>query len=238
MKRSFIHRFLEYNTEFVSFGLQHWLILILIVLSSILIPYFAIYFLTDLQQLWFGRFFSITLALTVLGWMFIRAKLGDFDKTTDLPLDFCNLSALLLPFMMWNPNLPVHEVLFFWILTGTLLANVTPYLYNGFPNFIFMKYWIVHGGLVVLTIYYTVVFELYPEWWSILKAFGWLHVYLFAMVIANKFIGSNYFYLLGKPPTPTILDYLGPWPWYILVCWGLVLILFTIVYLPIYIFLH
>lgn len=207
----------EYNTNFVSFGIQHFVMLGLISLLTILVPYLAIHFLNNTQQLYLSRFISVALSLTVVTWIFIRLKLGDFDRTTDLPLDFCNLSALLMPILMWNPSLAIHEVLYFWILTGTLLANVTPYLYNGFPNFTFMKYWIVHGGLIVVVVYNTVVFELYPEWASMLRAFAWLHIYALLMFIANKWLGSNYFYLSGKPPTPTILDYFGPWPWYLLV---------------------
>jgi uncharacterized membrane protein YwaF len=31
----------------------------------------------------------------------------------------------------------------------------------------------------------------------------------------NTLIGSNYLYTQGKLPTPSLLDYLGPWPWYL-----------------------
>ncbi len=224
-------RILTPNTNFVSFGAQHWAMLLTIVLFSILLPFFAIHFLDQAQQLYLVRAISIILALTVVLWIAIRIKLGEFDKTTDLPLDFCNLSALLMPMLMWHPTLAIHEILFFWILTGTFLASVTPYLQNGFPHFTFLKYWIVHGGLVVLTIYHTAVFDLQPEWMSVLRSFAWLNVYTLVMWIANKLVGSNYFYLLGKPPAPTLLDYFGPWPWYLLVCWGLALIFFTLIYI-------
>lgn len=33
----------------------------------------------------------------------------------------------------------------------------------------------------------------------------------------NTIAGTNYGYLNGKPPTASILDALGPWPFYLLV---------------------
>ncbi|NNE28988.1 MAG: TIGR02206 family membrane protein, partial [Saprospiraceae bacterium] len=146
----------------------------------------------------------------------------------------CNLVALLLPFIMWNPSIRVHEILYFWILAGTFQAIITPHLFNGFPNFIFFKYWIVHAGLVIFAIYSTVVFDLKPTVKSIWRSFFALQFYVLFVLVVNLVIGSNYVYVLGKPPTASALDFLGPWPYYILVVEVLAIILFYILYVPIW----
>jgi hypothetical integral membrane protein (TIGR02206 family) len=43
-----------------------------------------------------------------------------------------------------------------------------------------------------------------------------MNAYLLLMVVVNHWLGSNYLYIARKPDTPTLLDLLGPWPWYIL----------------------
>ena len=36
-----------------------------------------------------------------------------------------------------------------------------------------------------------------------------------AVYAFNVVVGTNYGYLNHKPGTPTLLDILGPWPWYV-----------------------
>jgi hypothetical integral membrane protein (TIGR02206 family) len=52
------------------------------------------------------------------------------------------------------------------------------------------------------------------------------------MVIVNALLDANYLYLRAKPPGPSIYDYLGPWPWYVLSAWVLGLVVCVLCYLP------
>lgn len=226
--------FIKDNKDFVLFGKQHiWMVAITFG-ASILLPVVSQEFLGDGQQLWLSRGFAISLSAMVIGWIALRVKIGQFDRTTDLPLDFCNLIALFAPLLLWQPSTLFHEIMYFWILAGTFQAVLTPYLYEGYPHHTFIKYWFVHGGLVVYIIYVTVTFKLYPDVGGLWRAFGWMQVYTVVMFGLNRLLGSNYFYIQRKPPTSSILDYFGPWPWYILVCEAIALLLFFIAYLPVY----
>ncbi len=228
--------FFTYNQDFSLFGAQHIVVMLLMVLFCILFPLIGKKWLTSTQQLRLSRIMALTVSFWALAYVIIKLWLGDFNYRTDLPLDICNLTALLLPFLMWHPSYRIHEVLYFWILAGTVQAIITPHLINGFPNYIFIKYWFVHAGLVVYAVYITAVFNYYPTLQSIWKAFLVLQLYVGFVFGANLLLGSNYVYVLGRPPTASILDYLGPWPWYLLVVEGMALVVFVIVYLPIYLF--
>ena len=48
--------------------------------------------------------------------------------------------------------------------------------------------------------------------------------------LLNWQLGTNFGFLARKPVHPSILDYLGPWPYYILVCEGLAPALFGLCY--------
>ena len=224
--------FIAYNQDFILFGNQHLLVMGLMVISCIVFPVFAKRYLNPKQQLWLLRGMAVIIALWAALYVVILAWLGDFNYKTDLPLDICNITAISLPFLMWNPKYKFHEVLYFWILAGTLQAIITPHLFNGFPNFIFFKYWFVHAGLVVFAVYATVVFDLRPTSKSIWRAFLALQGYVIFILVVNLLLGSNYVYVLSKPPTASLLDYLGPWPWYLLVCEILCLVLFFLAFLP------
>lgn len=227
------HPFIHYNRDFTLFGMQHLLLLALLLFLAICLPMLAKKWLSAAQQLSLSRGLAVVISSWVILYTVIKLWIGDFDPTQDLPFDICNALALALPWLMWKPTQRVHEVLYFWILAGTLQGILTPHLMNGFPNFIFFKYWFVHGGLVVYIIYATVVFELKPTLRSIWRAFLALQVYVLIVLGLNVLLGANYVYLLHKPPTASLLDYLGPWPWYLVVVELIALLLFVLVYLPV-----
>jgi len=230
-----LHPFFYQTIEFQAFGSQHFTILALIALLSFLIPWLANRKLNYFQKLWLSRILAITVSFWVIFWIGIYGWLGEFDPKLHLPFDICNIVAVLLPLLMWMPKYKIHEILYFWILAGTMQALLTPHLINS-PSFEWWKYWIVHGGLVVYAVYITVVFKMYPTWKSLWKSFLAANLYLVFVYSMNAIIGSNYAYLMGKPPTASALDFMGPYPWYILTGQAVAVVLFILVWLPIRIF--
>lgn len=224
--------FFAYNKDFELFGAQHFVALALLIILSIALPIIAKRYLNDQQKLQLSRIMAVTISFWALIYVVILLLLGNFNYKTDLPLDVCNITAVLLPFLMWNPKFRIHEILYFWVLAGTIQAIITPHLYNGFPNFIFIKYWFVHAGLVVYVIYATVVFGLKPNVKSIFKSFLALQTYVILVYGINYLLGSNYVYVMQKPPTASALDYLGDWPYYIFKAELIALVVFFVVYLP------
>ena len=57
-------------------------------------------------------------------------------------------------------------------------------------------------------------------------------VWLVSVLAFNELAGTNYGYVNDKPATATILDYLGPWPWYVAVEIALVAIVWALMTLP------
>jgi hypothetical integral membrane protein (TIGR02206 family) len=121
--------------------------------------------------------------------------------------------------------------LVYWILLGTFIALLTPHLINGFPNFTYFKYWIVHGGLVIFMVYVSVVQGWSPGKGSVWTSFLFLQGYILLALLLNYLLGANYVYLLEKPPTTSPLNVLGPWPWYLLSVEALALVAFWGLYL-------
>ena len=186
------------------------------------------------QNLFIGRCLTIILAVSVVAYTIFELALGRFTIANDLPLSLCNLFALLAPFVLWNPKQKYFEPIYFLVMAGTFQAIVTPDLYYDYPAYEFFKYWITHVGLVLLMIHYMVCFALYPTAMGIVKTFGWLNLYILVLLPINYLLDANYFYLIAKPINPSVLDFFGPWPVYILVAEILVMGFFAIAMIPVF----
>ena len=67
---------------------------------------------------------------------------------------------------------------------------------------------------------------------SLWKCFWITNGYMVIMALFNLLVGGNYLFICHKPPTPSLIDALGPWPWYVLSLEGVGLAFFFIYYLP------
>ena len=223
--------FLRNDYDFQAFGDQH--LGVLLVFSLFLAgTFWTARNLNTAQNLLVSRYFSIFIFLTVVVWTAIKLYFDRFNLLVDLPLSLCNLFAVMGPLLFWHPHQRRLEVMYFLVTVGTFQAMLTPDLYVGFPSNEFFKYWIVHGGMVLLVIHNIFAFKLYPRFKGVALTFGWINLYSAVLYPLNLAIGANYFYLISKPGNASILDLFGPWPVYILVAELVAMALFTLAYLP------
>jgi hypothetical integral membrane protein (TIGR02206 family) len=59
-----------------------------------------------------------------------------------------------------------------------------------------------------------------------------LHIYGGVVWFFNLLYGTNYFYLSEKPAEASLLDFMGPWPVYILIGDLLAFLVFWLLWLP------
>lgn len=215
------------------FGNQHLIAL----LFFSLIGYFLIKWakkLSKKNQYSIANIFAFSLSIAIIIWTVLKIHIRGFDIKQDLPLHLCNFVALLLPVFTLSKKKIYFDIIFFWILAGTTQAVITPDLHNGFPHFIFFKYWYVHAGLIIFVLYSTIVLQLKPILKSVFYSFIALQIYIILLFIINKILDTNYFYTNSKPDGPTALDYLGEWPYYILTVELIIIPYFLLIYLPFY----
>ena len=56
--------------------------------------------------------------------------------------------------------------------------------------------------------------------------------YTAAVGLVDVVTGGNYMFLRQRPPTPSLLDAMGPWPWYLATATVLGVVLFVVLDLP------
>ncbi|MEK0313827.1 YwaF family protein [Cohnella sp. 56] len=153
-----------------------------------------------------------------------RAVTGEWDVYA-LPFELCSLMIWLTAIMMLTGSRRLYEVTFFLGILGAVQALATPDLAAPFPTLGFAHFFIGHILIVVSNLYMTIVEGYRPTLRSALRAFGWLQLLAVPAAIADALAGTNFMFLARKPPTASLLDLLGPWPWYLLQLEGVALAL-------------
>jgi len=147
------------------------------------------------------------------------------------PFHLCDLTLIAV---IWGLLRPKHhfvcELAFFWGLAASAQAVLTPDLSDGFPSFRWISFFLLHGGVVLSSLYLMVRGYLVLRLASVGRAWLATNAYAVAAGFLNWQLGTNYGFLVRKPVNPSILDYLGPWPYYILACEGIALSLFLLCY--------
>lgn len=148
-----------------------------------------------------------------------------FDLTQDLPFHLCSLLPTLLLVSFVYRSQYIFNILYFWIITGSIQAIVTPDLHAEFPHIVFIRYWTVHLGIVFCGIYgiYVLGYRVRKE--DLLRSAIAVNITAMGIYIINLLTGGNYMFLMGKPKGDSLYDYMGPWP-YCFITMNVVLILF------------
>lgn len=220
------------SNSFQAYTIFHWVPLLMISSVMILSIYWASKYLSNNGQRIFGTALSLIPAICVLGRMVFTWIDGTFSIQEELPLHLCRTLGLMFPFIMYWKSKKWFGITYFFTIVGTLQALLTPDLPLSFPHHSYWTYWLLHTVLVFLPIYAIVVYKFRIGKRDFINAIIAGNVYLLITGVVNAFIGSNYFFTSHKPPFPTLLDMLGPWPWYIFAVEMFSIVMFVIVAIP------
>jgi len=158
---------------------------------------------------------------------------GDWSIQVMLPLWLCSVTSWTMPVLLILRNQKYYEWAYLMGTIGAAMALLTPDLMQyGFPHFRFIEFFTLHGSLIIAIVYMTLVEGFRPYWKSLPRVIMITNIYWLFCAWVNSQIESNYLYTHGKLPTPSLLDLLGPHPWYLLSMEALGIVLCMLLYLP------
>jgi len=170
----------------------------------------------------------VNLSCEVWNW-----SIGVWSIQTDLPLHLCTAMLYANAVLLLTKSYRLYEFGYFLGIGGAVHALLTPDIAPyGFPHYRYFHYFIGHGASIVAALYMTVVEGYRPSWRSFLHVVVGANLYTAALFLLNLWLGSNYMFLMQRPGAPTVLDRLGPWPWYVLAAEPIALVTFLLLYLP------
>jgi len=150
-----------------------------------------------------------------------------------LPLNVCSVLIWLSGFMLIFKVEQIYEFAYFLGITACFNYLLTPDLgIYGFPHYRFIQIFISHGLVIISAVYMTVAEGFRPTWKSFWRVVAGTNAYMLFIYFVNLALGSNYVLINVKPTTPSLLQFMPPWPYYIAFMELIGIACFLLLYLP------
>ncbi|QWG32149.1 TIGR02206 family membrane protein [Bacillus mycoides] len=217
---------------FIPYSRQHAIILFIVLVGII--------FLYQYQDVLRQSEWNITVRYAI-AFLFVGSeiglhmwewKAGIFELGTSLPFELCTISLLLASIMIVTKSYRIYEIVFFTGIIGASQAILTPNVQYAFPHFRFIEFFIAHILLIWAPLFMTWVEGYRPTLQSIKRTMIFLNILIPIVSFVNFKTGGNYMFLAHKPETASLLDMLGPHPYYIISLETTALIGCFILYMP------
>ena len=157
---------------------------------------------------------------------------GEWDVQRHLPLHLTDVVTIVSVLALWTRHVRLVELTYFWALTASLQALLTPNLTADTATIFVWTFFIAHGGAIVAAILLVAGRRIIPPAGAVGRVFGATLVVAAAAAAGDVITGGNYMFLREKPSTASLLDVMGPWPVYIAGAGALGLGLFALLDLP------
>ncbi len=161
----------------------------------------------------FARVLAIVLVVNQVSWYVVERS--TLSVKWSLPLGLCEVGTFVAAAALWWRRDLLVELTYFWGLGGTIQALLTPELFNLFPSYFYFQYYINHGGIVLAALYLVAGLGLVPRRGAVVRVAAITIAYTVVVAGIDRLTGGDYLYLASPPPTFSLINVLGPWPWYI-----------------------
>jgi hypothetical integral membrane protein (TIGR02206 family) len=184
------------------------------------------------QGVWIARGLGVMLAVNELIWYAWRLDQEGFRFPEALPLNLCDATLWLTVAAALSRRAWCYELAWFWGVAGSGMAVLTPDLWAPCFSYPTIYFFLAHGGAIATLLYLTFTGLVRLRRGALWRALAGVNLFALAVGMFNLKFGTNYMYLCEKPGGASLLDWLGPWPWYLLGGEAAAVALFTVLWLP------
>jgi hypothetical integral membrane protein (TIGR02206 family) len=179
---------------------------------------------------------SRVLAVVILGTYAIEHATfvvrGTWSLERNLPCHLTDLVTIVASVALWTGRPLLAELTYFWGLSASLQALLTPDLGASFPEIFFWTYYVTHAGAVIAAVFLVFGRDLRPRPGAVGRVFAITAAWAAFVGLVDVATGGNYMFLRDKPGHVSLLDVMGPWPLYLVTGTVLALALFWLLDLP------
>ncbi|MBQ9861083.1 MAG: TIGR02206 family membrane protein, partial [Clostridia bacterium] len=230
------------SVEFTNFTIAHFMP-ILIVAGILFLIYRFRDKIRDMKNETVIRYIlAFTLIISEMSyyWRLVAMPSLGPNPVDHLPISVCGWVAIFASYMVIGKSQTLFDLSYFWALTGSVFALITPTVisFTGPTRFRYYQFWAEHLVIYIAIFYMVFVHNMRPNKKSFFKAYIGIALLAVIAYFANRLIGpgANYLFMARPEDTPSILDILPPnFALRLLVMVSVSTLLFVLVYLPWYI---
>ncbi len=152
---------------------------------------------------------------------------GQWTAEVNLPLQLTDAVTLVSVAALWRPESALLvELVYFWALSASLQAVLTPDLGQAFPDPLFFTYFATHSGAIAAACLLVFGARRALRSDAVWRAYAVTVAFAALAAVGTLLTGGNYMFLRRKPARGSLLDFMGPWPVYIPVAAAFGLLIF------------
>ncbi|MFT5906052.1 MAG: putative integral membrane protein (TIGR02206 family) [Cryomorphaceae bacterium] len=133
-----------------------------------------------------------------------------------LPLYLCDVVSIVAALALITKNYKLAEVAYLWGLAGTVQGLLTPTLAYDWDTLDYYNFFLQHSGVPIAAVTLVWGMGIVPRKGAFKRILIWSWAYMAVVIGINLLIKQNYGFLSGKPDFPTMFDYMGPYPYYLI----------------------
>lgn len=171
-------------------------------------------------------------------WRLVGVPALGANPVDNLPIGVCGWAVIFCSFMVVGKSQRLFDIAYFWLLSGSLFALLTPtpLTYTGPTRFRYYQFWAEHTLGYIAIFYMIFVHRMRPTVRSILRSYIALVVMAVIAYNVNVLLpGANYLYLARPEAAPSVLDILPPnFLLRLIIIVAVITLMFFLAYLPWY----
>jgi hypothetical integral membrane protein (TIGR02206 family) len=179
-----------------------------------------------------SRVFALLILAAYLAEQGASVLRGTWTVERNLPLHLTDAVTLVAVAALWSWGPLLVELTYFWGLSASLQAVLTPDLDQAFPSIFYFTYFTTHSGAVVAAILLVFGLGMAPRRGAVGRVYLATAAFAALAGAGDLLTGGNYMFLREKPGRASLLDLMGPWPWYTASAALLALALYVLLDLP------
>lgn len=157
-----------------------------------------------------------------------------------LPITVCGWAVVFCSYMVIGKSQTLFDISYFWLLSGTVFALITPTVitFTGPTRFRYYQFWAEHLLGYIAIFYMIFIHKMRPYFKSIIKSYAALLILAVVAYFTNRMLGpgANYLFMARPEDTPSVLDILPPnFVLRLIIMAAVITVLFGVAYLPWYI---
>ena len=226
--------------EFSLFTLPHVIPIVLLIAAIYLIYRFRDNLRTSAHETNFRYVLGFMLIICDMSyyWRLAACPWLSNGPSEHLPIGVCAWAVIFCSFMLVGKSQKLFDIAYFWLLSGSLFALLTPTVltFCGPTRFRYYQFWLEHTLGYIAIFYMIFIHGMRPTVRSMIRSYcTLLGLAAFAAWVNSMIPGSNYLYMARPESAPSVLDILPPnYALRVTIIIAVITVMFVLAYLPWY----